>query len=135
MKTDFECSLHLELLTGMCATRVGGGMLGRAPSDESLDKFTRLSSISSFMECNRGGWTLDIYEGCDTRSVDAAMRATLNPNALYRPGGSSQSWPSSSWNLSWRMVLSTLPVKHWHILVYDRPLQSASLGGHYDLKL
>jgi hypothetical protein len=86
VKIDFECLLHLELLTGVCAAGVEGGMLGRAPSDESLDKFIRLSGISSFTECNRGGWTLDISEGCDTRSVDAAMRATLSPNALYRPG-------------------------------------------------
>jgi hypothetical protein len=64
-----------------------GGTLGRAPSNESLDKLSRLSGFSSFMECNRGGWTLDISEGCDTRSVDAAMRAALSPNALYRPGG------------------------------------------------
>jgi hypothetical protein len=86
VKTDVEYSLHLELLTGICAAGVGGGTLGRAPSDESLDKFTRLSGISSFTECNRGGWILDISEGCDTSSVDAAMRAALSPNALYRPG-------------------------------------------------
>jgi hypothetical protein len=78
----FECSLHLELLKGVCAAGVGGGTLGRAPLDESLDKFTRLSSFSSFTECNRGGWTLDMYEGCNTRSVDAAMRVALSPNAL-----------------------------------------------------
>jgi hypothetical protein len=99
----------LELLTGVCTAGVGGGTLGRAPLDESLDKITRLSGFSSFTECNRGGWTLDISEGYDTRFVDAAMRAALSPNALYRPGGSSQSWPSSSRKLSWRMVLSTLP--------------------------
>jgi hypothetical protein len=109
VKIDFNCSLYLELLTGVCAAGVGGGTLGRAPSDESLDKFTRLSGIYSFTECNRGGWILDISEGCDTRSMDAAMKAALSPNALYRPGGSSQSWPSSSRRLSWRMVLSTLP--------------------------
>jgi hypothetical protein len=54
VKTDFECSLHLELLRGVCTVGVGGGTLGRAPSDESLDKFTRLSGFSSFTECNRG---------------------------------------------------------------------------------
>jgi hypothetical protein len=79
---------------------VGGGMLGRAPSKESLDRFTRLSGFSSFTECNSGGWTLDISEGCDTRFVDAAMRAALSPNALYRSRGSNQSWPSSSRKLS-----------------------------------
>jgi hypothetical protein len=89
VKTDFECSLHLEFLTWVCAAGVGSGMLGRAPLDESLDKFTRLSGFSSFTECNRGGWTLDISEGCDTRSVNVAMRAALSPNALYWPGGSS----------------------------------------------
>jgi hypothetical protein len=68
---------------------VGGGTLGRAPSEKSLDKFTRLSGNSSFTECNKGGWTLDISEGYDIRSVDAAMRVALSPNALYRPGGSS----------------------------------------------
>jgi hypothetical protein len=78
----------LESLTRVCAVGVGGGTLGRTPSEESLDKFTRLSGFSSFTECSRGGWTLDIFEGYDTRSVDAAMRATLSPNALYRPGGS-----------------------------------------------
>jgi hypothetical protein len=87
---------------------LGGGTLGRALSDKSLDKFTRLSGFSSFTEWNKGGWILDISEGCDTRSMDAAMRATLSPIALYRPGGSNQSWPSSSQRLSWRMILSTL---------------------------
>jgi hypothetical protein len=77
VKTNFECSLHLELLTGVCAMGVGGGTLGRAPSDELLDKFTRLSGFSSFTECNKGGWTLDISEGYDTRSVDAAMRVQM----------------------------------------------------------
>jgi hypothetical protein len=88
VKTDFECSLHLEFLRGVCVAGVGGGTLRRAPLDESLDKFTRLSGFSSFMECNRGGWTLDISDGCNIRSVDAAMRAALSPNALYWPGGS-----------------------------------------------
>jgi hypothetical protein len=55
VKIDFECSLHLELLTGVCIVGVEGGMLGRALSEESLDKFTRLSGFSSFMKCNRGG--------------------------------------------------------------------------------
>jgi hypothetical protein len=66
----------------VCTARVGGGMLGKAPSDKSLDKFTRLSGFSSFMECNKEGWTLDIYGGCNTGSVDVAMKAALNPNAL-----------------------------------------------------
>ena len=109
MKIDFECSLHLELLIEVCAAGVGSGTLGRAPSDELLDKFARLSGFSSSMECNREGRTLDMFEDCDIRSMDAAMRAALSPNALYRPEGSSQSWPSSSRKLSWRMVLSTLP--------------------------
>ena len=86
---DFECSLYLELLTRMYAIGVEGGMLGRTSSNESLDKFTRLSGFSSFTEYNKGGWILDISNGCDTRSVDAAMRATLSPNAVYQPGGSS----------------------------------------------
>jgi hypothetical protein len=38
VKTDFECSLHLELLIRVCAAGVGGGTLGIAPSEESLDK-------------------------------------------------------------------------------------------------
>jgi hypothetical protein len=67
---------------------VEGGTLERAPLEESLDKFTRLSGFSNFTECNRGGWKLDISEGSNTRSVDVAMRAALNPNALYRLGGS-----------------------------------------------
>jgi hypothetical protein len=54
---------------------VGGGTLEIAPSEESLDKFTRLSGISNFTDCSRGSWTLDISEGCNTRSVDASMRA------------------------------------------------------------
>jgi hypothetical protein len=66
-----------------------GGTLGRAPSEESLDKFTRLSGFSNFTECSREGWTLDIFEGCDIRSVDVAMRAALSPNALYWLRGSS----------------------------------------------
>jgi hypothetical protein len=64
MKTDFKCSLYLESLIGVYVVGVGGGTLGRAPSEESLDKFTRLSGFSNFMECNRGGWTLDISTGC-----------------------------------------------------------------------
>jgi hypothetical protein len=100
VKTNFECSLYLELLTWVCAVGVWGGTLGRASSVESLDKFTRLSGFSSFTECNKRDWTLDIFEGCDTRSMDAAMKAALSPNALYWPGGSSQSWPSSSRKLS-----------------------------------
>jgi hypothetical protein len=47
-------------LTKVCAVGVGGGTLERAPSEESLDKFTRLSGFSNFTECSRGGWTLDI---------------------------------------------------------------------------
>jgi hypothetical protein len=100
MKTNFECSLHLELQTEVCAVGVGGGTLRRAPSKESLDKFTRLSGFSSFTECNRGGLILDKSEGYDTRSVDIAMRVALSPNALYCPGGKNQSWPSSSQKLS-----------------------------------
>jgi hypothetical protein len=81
-------SAQLESLTGVYTSGVGRGLLGRAPKEESLDKFTRISGFSSFTECSRGGWTLDISEGCDTRSVDAAMRTALSPNALYRLGGS-----------------------------------------------
>jgi hypothetical protein len=99
VKIDFECLLYLESLIGMCAVGVGGGTLGRAPLEESLDKFSRLSGFSNFTECNRGGWTLDISEDCDTRSVDVAMRAVLSPNSLYHPERSNQSWPSSSWKL------------------------------------
>lgn len=37
----------------------------------------------------RGGWTLNISEGCDiVRSVDATIRVALSPNALYWPKGS-----------------------------------------------
>jgi hypothetical protein len=100
MKIDFECSLHLESLIGVCAVGVEGGTFGIAPSQESLDKFTRLSRLSNFTECSMGGWTLDISDGYDTRSVDAAMRATLSPNALHRPRGSNQYWPSSLRKLS-----------------------------------
>jgi hypothetical protein len=68
-----------------------------APSEESLDKFIRLSGLSSFTECSKGGWTLDKFEGCDIRLVDVAirvalsLRAALSPNALYCPRGSNQS--------------------------------------------
>jgi hypothetical protein len=100
VKIDFECSLHLESLTGVYAVGAGGGTLGITPSEESLDKFIGLSGLSSFTKCNTGGWKLDIYKCCDTRSVDAAMKDALSPNALYCPRGSNQSWPSSSWKLS-----------------------------------
>jgi hypothetical protein len=53
-------------------------MLEIAPSEESLDKFIRLSEFSNFTDCNRGGWILDIFEGYDIRSVDAAIMAALN---------------------------------------------------------
>jgi hypothetical protein len=80
-----------EFETRVCATGVASETLGIAPSEESLDKFTRLSRLSSFMECSRGDWTLDISEGYNTRSVDATIRAALSPNALYHLGGSNQS--------------------------------------------
>jgi hypothetical protein len=64
------------------AVGVGSGTFGIAPSEESLDKSTRLSRLSSFIEWRRGDWTLHIFEGYDTRSVDAAIRAALSPNAL-----------------------------------------------------
>jgi hypothetical protein len=91
VKTDFECSLYLELLKGVCVAGVGGGTLGIAPSEESLDRFTRLFGFSSFTEYNRGGWIVDISEGYNTRSMDVAMRAVLSPNALYHPEGNNQS--------------------------------------------
>jgi hypothetical protein len=75
MKTDFECSLYLESLTRVCAK-------GIAPLEESLDKYTRLSGLSTFTKYNREDWTLDISEGCDTRSVDAAIRTAFSPNTL-----------------------------------------------------
>jgi hypothetical protein len=55
----------------------------------------------------KGGWTLDISKGWNKRLVDVARRVAISPNALYRLGGSTQWWPSLSWNLSYRMVLST----------------------------
>jgi hypothetical protein len=55
MKTDFECSLHLELLTMVCAAGVGGGTLGRAPSDESLDYLASLASRNA--TGGAGHWT------------------------------------------------------------------------------
>jgi hypothetical protein len=79
---DFDYLLHLELLMEVCAAGVGSEMFEIEPSEESLDKFTRLSKLSSFTECNRGGWILDIFEGCNVRLVDAAVRAALSPNAL-----------------------------------------------------
>jgi hypothetical protein len=72
----------------VCIVGVGGEALGIVPLEESLDKFTRLFEVSSFTKYSREGWILDIFEGCDTRSMDAAMRAALSPNALYRPGRS-----------------------------------------------
>ena len=54
VKIDFECSLNLELLTGVCIAGVEGGMLERTLLEESLDKFTKLSGFSSFTECSRG---------------------------------------------------------------------------------
>jgi hypothetical protein len=54
VKIDFECSLYLELLTGMCAAGIGNEMLEIAPLEESLDKFTRLSGLSSFTKWSRG---------------------------------------------------------------------------------
>jgi hypothetical protein len=71
----------------VCAAGIGSEALGIAPSEESLDKFTRLSGHSSFTEWRRDGWILDISEGWDIRSVDAAIRAAMSPNALYLPGG------------------------------------------------
>jgi hypothetical protein len=53
-----------------------------APLEESLDKFTRLFELFRFTECNKGGWTLDISEGYDTRSVDTVIRAAFSPNVL-----------------------------------------------------
>ena len=63
---------------------VGDGTLGLAPSEESLDRFTRLFSFSNFMEYNRGVGQVTVSEGYNIRSMDVAMRATLSPNALYR---------------------------------------------------
>jgi hypothetical protein len=82
MKTDFECSLYLESLTRVCAKGIGSGTLEIAPLEESLDKYTRLSGLSTFTKYNREDWTLDISEGCDTRSVDAAIRTAFSPNTL-----------------------------------------------------
>jgi hypothetical protein len=55
VKTDFECLLHLELLIGVCVAGIGGGTLEIAHSEESLDKFIRLSGLSSFTKCSKGG--------------------------------------------------------------------------------
>jgi hypothetical protein len=55
MKTNFECSLYLELLTRVCAAGVGGGTLGRAPSDESLDYLASLTSRN--VTGGAGHWT------------------------------------------------------------------------------
>jgi hypothetical protein len=59
--------------------------------NSSFRRVTRLFGLSGFTKYSRGGWTLDISEGCDTRLVDAAIRAALSPNALYLPEGSNQS--------------------------------------------
>jgi hypothetical protein len=50
--------------------------------EEFRNKWTRLSGLSSFIEWRREGWTLNISNGWDTRSVDTAIRAVLSPNAL-----------------------------------------------------
>jgi hypothetical protein len=107
--TDFECSLHLESLTGVWVVGVGSDAEGNPPSEESLDKWTRPSGNSSFTEWRMGGWTLDISEGWDKRIVDADIRVAISPNALYLPGGSTQWWPSLSRYLNWRMDLSISP--------------------------
>ena len=70
-----ECSLHLESLTRVCVVGVWSETEGNPPSEESLDKWTRPSGYSSLTEWRRGGWILDILEGWDKRTVDAAIRA------------------------------------------------------------
>jgi hypothetical protein len=90
IKMDFKSSLHLELLTGVSIVGVGSETFGNSPLEESLDKWTRSLGHLSFTEWRRGGWTLDISEGCDKRSVDAAIRIAISPNALYHPRGSTQ---------------------------------------------
>ena len=72
----------MESLTGVSAEGVGSGTFGITSSEESLDKLTRLFGLSRFIEWRRGGWTLHIFEGYNTRLVDAAIRAPLSPNAI-----------------------------------------------------
>jgi hypothetical protein len=85
LKTDFEISLYLKLLTGVFVAGIGSETLNNSPLEESLDKWTRPSGHSSFIEWRRGGWTLFILEGWLKSLVDAAIRAAVSPNALYRP--------------------------------------------------
>jgi hypothetical protein len=79
---DFNGSLHLKSLTGMCEAGVGSETLDNSSLEESLDKWTRSFGRLSFTKWKRGGWTLDILEGWDKRSVDAAIRVALSLNAL-----------------------------------------------------
>jgi hypothetical protein len=90
----------LKSLIRVQAAGVLSETLGIAPSKESLDKSIRSLGHTSFTKWRRGGWTLDMSEGWDKRSVDAVIKAAVSPNAQYHLGRSTQWWPSLSWNLS-----------------------------------
>ena len=105
---DIGSSLHLDLLMGVSAMGVGSETLEIHPqSSHYISGLVHWNTQASY---NRegDGWTLDISEDWDKRSMDAAIRTIISPNALYHPGGSTQWWPSLSWSLSYRMDLSML---------------------------
>jgi hypothetical protein len=155
VKTDLDSLLQLELLIGVFVVPDGSETLSNSPLEESLDNSPRSLEYSSFREWRRDSCTLDILEGWDKKSMEAAIRASISLNALYRLGGSTQLWPSLSQNLNCWMVPSTLPdfvntsslmqvedrqnlkraCKHGHTLKHDRPLQSTIHEGRYDQKL
>jgi hypothetical protein len=101
--------VHLESLTGVSVIHDGSETLGNSSLEESLDNQTRSFGYSSLTEWRMGSWTLDILGGWEYRSVDAAIRAAISPNALYHLGGSIQWWLSLLRNLSYKMDLSILP--------------------------
>lgn len=90
IKTDLKSLLHLESLTGVSRAGVGSETFSNSSLEESLDKWTRSLGHSSFTEWRRDGWILEISKGCNKRSMDAAIRIVVSPNALYHLRGSTQ---------------------------------------------